>query len=142
MAKLETSLDVNSVSRISASTVVKGEINSPYDIRIDGTFEGKLVTKGRVVIGESAVVQGDIVCVSADIFGKVKVTFYVKDTLSLNAGCTVDGEINTRKLMVELGAKFNGSCKMITEQEFDKISEEMNPTKSDVENKVEKVDKK
>ena len=55
MAKLETALNVNSISRISAGTVIKGEILSPCDIRIDGTFEGKLQAKGRVVIGETAV---------------------------------------------------------------------------------------
>ena len=60
MAKLETEVNVNSISRISAGTIIKGEIMSPYDIRIDGTFEGKVQTKGRVVIGEKANVLGDI----------------------------------------------------------------------------------
>ena len=57
MAKTETTLNVNSISRISAGTVIKGEILSPCDIRIDGTFEGKLQSKGRVVIGETAEVR-------------------------------------------------------------------------------------
>ena len=55
-------VNVNEVSRISTGTVIKGEINSPNDIRIDGTFEGKIVCKGRVVAGEKAVIKGDIVC--------------------------------------------------------------------------------
>ena len=60
MAKVEPVVNVNSISRISAGTVIKGEIVSPYDIRIDGTFEGKIQSKGRVVIGESAHIKGDI----------------------------------------------------------------------------------
>ena len=69
MAKVEPVVNVNSISRISAGTVIKGEIVSPYDIRIDGTFEGKIQSKGRVVIGESAHIKGDIICENIDLWG-------------------------------------------------------------------------
>ena len=121
MAKSEPTLNVNSISRISAGTVIKGEISSPTDIRIDGTFEGKVYSKGRVVLGETAVVKGDIVCNNIDLWGKVEGNIFVKDTLSLKAGCTMDGNLHARRLAVELGATFNGSCKTITEAEFDKL---------------------
>ena len=45
MAKHET-LQVNEVSRISQSTQVRGSLLSQNDIRIDGTFEGDLITSG------------------------------------------------------------------------------------------------
>lgn len=121
MAKIETTANVNAVSRISAGTVIKGEILSPSDIRIDGTFEGKVYSKGRAVIGETAVIKGDIVCADIDLWGKVDGNIYVKDTLSLKEGCVVNGNLHVRKLAVELGSTFNGNCKMITEAEFDKI---------------------
>jgi cytoskeletal protein CcmA (bactofilin family) len=122
MAKSEPTLNVNSISRISAGTVIKGEILSPTDIRIDGTFEGKVTSKGRVVLGESAVVKGDIVCSNIDLWGKVDGNVYVKDTLSLKEGCTMNGNLHVRRLAVELGATFNGSCRTITEAEFDKLA--------------------
>ncbi len=121
MAKTENNVNVNSISRISPGTVIKGEIMSPCDIRIDGTFEGKITSKGRVVIGESALIKGDIVCVDVDLWGKVEGNVYVKGTLSLKEGCTVNGNLNIKRLSVELGATFNGNCRMITEAEFDKI---------------------
>lgn len=124
MAKPEQTVNVNSISRISAGTVIKGEILSPNDIRIDGTFEGKVTSKGRVVLGETAVVKGDIVCVNIDLWGKVDGNIYVKDTLSLKEGCTMNGNLHVRRLSVELGATFNGSCRTITEAEFDKLSGE------------------
>ncbi len=122
MAKTETTLNVNSISRISPGTVIKGEILSPTDIRIDGTFEGKLQSKGRVVIGESAVIKGDIVCKDIDLWGKVDGNLYVKDTLALKEGCAVNGNLHIKKLSVELGATFNGNCKTITEAEFDRLA--------------------
>ena len=122
MAKSEPTLNVNSISRISAGTVIKGEIQSPYDIRIDGTFEGRVQTKGRVVIGESAFVKGDVICENADLWGKVEGNLYVKDTLSLMEGCSMEGNLHVKRLSVELGSTFNGNCRMITETEFSKIA--------------------
>ena len=122
MAKLETEVNVNSISRISAGTVIKGEIVSPYDIRIDGSFEGKVQTKGRVVIGEKAFIQGDVICSNIDLWGKVEGNVFVKDTLALKEGCTVNGNLHVKRLSVELGSTFNGNCRMITDAEFDKIS--------------------
>lgn len=122
MAKLETALNVNSISRISAGTVIKGEILSPGDIRIDGTFDGKLQSKGRVVIGETAVIKGDILCDNIDLWGKVEGNLYVKDTLALKEGCIVNGNLHIKKLSVELGAVFNGNCKTISDAEFDKLT--------------------
>ena len=122
MAKVEPVVNVNSISRISAGTVIKGEIVSPYDIRIDGTFEGKIQSKGRVVVGESAHIKGDIICENIDLWGKVEGNLFVKDTLSLKEGCTMNGNLHVRRLSVELGATFNGSCRTITEAEFDKLA--------------------
>ncbi len=122
MAKTEPTVNVNSISRISAGTVIKGEILSPTDIRIDGTFEGRVQSKGRVVVGESAVIKGDVVCENIDLWGKVEGNIFVKDTLSLMDGCVVTGNLHIRRLAVELGAAFNGNCKTITEAEFNKLS--------------------
>ena len=122
MAKTEPVVNVNSISRISVGTVIKGEILSPTDIRIDGTFEGRVQSKGRVVVGESAVIKGDIVCENIDLWGKVEGNLFVKDTLSLKEGCVVDGNLHIRRLAVELGATFNGNCKTITEAEFNKLA--------------------
>ena len=122
MAKSEPNLNVNSISRISAGTVIKGEIMSPYDIRIDGTFAGKVQSKGRVVVGETAFVNGDIICENIDLWGKVEGNVFVKDTLALMEGCHVNGNLHTKRLSVELGSTFNGNCRMITDGEFDKIA--------------------
>ena len=122
MAKTESTLNVNSISRISSGTVIKGEILSPGDIRIDGSFEGKLHSKGRVVVGETAVIKGDIFCDNVDLWGKVYGNIYVKDTLALKDGCVVNGNLHIKKLSVELGAVFNGNCKTISDSEYDKYA--------------------
>lgn len=117
------------VSRISAGTVVKGEIVSPNDIRMDCAFEGKLVVKGKVTVGEGASIKGDVICDNAEVWGKLDGNVYVKDTLVLKNGCVVNASLNIRKLAVDLGSVFNGDCKMISEAEFDSLSGEGQKTK-------------
>ena len=106
-------VNVNEVSRISAGTTFKGEITTPTDLRVDGIFEGKICSKGRVVVGEKAQIKGDIICQNVDFTGTLK------------GGCTIEGDLNIKRLQVELDAKFNGNCRMISEAEFDKIVAQM-----------------
>ena len=118
----EPTVNVNEVSRISTGTVIKGEISSPRDIRIDGSFEGKIFSKGRVVVGSKATINGDIICDNVDLWGKMTGSLYVKDTLSLKDGCSVNGDLHIKRLVVELGARFDGNCKMLAEGEFEKLT--------------------
>ena len=115
-------VNVNEVSRLSTSTVIKGEINSPNDIRIDGVFEGKIFSKGRVVVGEKAEIKGDIVCDNVDFWGKMTGSLFVRDTLTLKDTCSVNGDLHVQRLVVELGAHFDGTCKMLKEGEFEHVS--------------------
>ena len=119
---MEPTVNVNEVSRISNGTVVKGEISSSNDIRIDGTFEGKIQSKGRVVVGEKALIKGDIICSNVDFWGTMEGNVYVKDTLSLKSSSKVKGDLHIKRLQVELDAKFDGTCQMITESEFDRLA--------------------
>ena len=116
---MEPTVNVNEVSRISTGTVIKGEITSPNDIRIDGSFEGKIISKGRVVVGEKAVISGDIICENVDFWGKIEGDIYVKDTFSLKGTASVNGNIHVRRLQVEMGAQINGTCNMISEEDYD-----------------------
>ena len=126
------SVGVNDVSRISAGSTIKGEITSPNDIRIDGSFEGKIVSQAKVVVGEKAVIKGDIVCSSCDFWGKIEGNFFVKDTLSLKDTCVVTGDLHIRRLQVDLDATFNGNCKMITESEFNQLTTGERPSMYDI----------
>ena len=120
--KTEPTVGVNDISRISAGTSVRGEISSPMDMRIDGHFDGRICSQGRVVVGEHARIKGDIICQNADFWGQMTGNFYVRETLSLKAGCTVAGELHVKRIQIELDAQFNGTCRMIRDEEFDRLT--------------------
>ena len=117
----EMTVDVNDVSHISAGTVVKGEISSLSDIRVDGSVEGKLYSKGKIVVGEAARITGALLCSNVDFWGRMEGDVYVKDTMSIKGNAVVNGNINVKKFQVEMGAQINGSCHMISEGDFDKF---------------------
>lgn len=54
-------------NRIVEATQIKGDIFSPADFRLDGELLGNFTSNGKLVIGPSGKVIGDIVCKNADI---------------------------------------------------------------------------
>ena len=97
---------------IGNGTTIKGEIIATGDIRVDGTIIGTMKSTGKVVIGQQGVVEGDIICNSADISGKVKGTIRVDELTSLKATSRLEVELYTKQLFIEVGAIFTGKCDM------------------------------
>ena len=99
-------------NRIVAGTKIKGEVNSGADFRIDGEIEGTIQTSGRLVVGKTGVIKGNIICTNADVEGTINGTLVVKSTLSLKTTAVIEGAVQTDKLAIEPGAVFNVTCKM------------------------------
>lgn len=100
------------INILGAGTVVKGEIQVNGDFRIDGTLSGNIQCKGKVVVGTTGKIEGEIVCQNADFSGDVRATVKVTELLTLKETAFFSGEITTGKLAIEPGAKFSGTCKM------------------------------
>ena len=100
------------INTIGAGTVVTGDVQSKGDIRVDGSLKGSLNTSGKVVLGKEGVIEGDVLCNSADISGTIKAKITVSQLLSLKATAKLNGDIITNKLSIEPGASFSGSCSM------------------------------
>ena len=102
----------SSHNNIGYGTKIKGEITCDGDIRIDGHVKGSVSSKAKIVIGESGMIEGDVVCTNAVIAGQVTGTITVNELLTLQSTAVVDGDIIAGKFVVEEGAKFNGKCQM------------------------------
>ena len=140
---MANTVNVNDVNRIAAGAKFTGDIATVNDIRIDGSFEGRLFSEARVVVGEKAVVKGDIFATFIDFNGTMLGgNFYVKDTLSLKSGCTVEGDLFFQRFQVELDAKFTGRCQVMSETEFHKVASPMETMlrKAQPVRPVEKID--
>ena len=105
----------SSVNTIVKGTTIKGSINAVGDFRLDGTLEGNITLNGKLVVGESGYVKGNVVCQNANIIGNVEDNISVKEQLSLNKTAMVKGDILINRLSIEPGATFSGTCRMIDE---------------------------
>lgn len=100
------------INLISNGTEISGDIKSGGDIRIDGSLTGNLNTKGKVVIGVTGRVNGEVICKNSEVSGCVEGKISVSQLLILKASSRILGDIATVKLSIEPGAKFSGNCKM------------------------------
>jgi len=104
--------EMPSINIMGPGTVVKGEISVNGDFRVDGTLTGNIHCKGKIVVGQTGRIEGEIICQSADFSGEVIATVKVTELLTLKETARFSGEITTGKLAIEPGAKFSGTCKM------------------------------
>lgn len=112
MAKYNETETTTAINLIGAGTEITGDVNSNGDIRIDGILTGNLRTAGKVVIGETGKVKGEIDCKNSEVLGEIHGKIKVGDLLSLKATSKIFGDILTKKLAIEPGSKFTGNCKM------------------------------
>ena len=110
------------INLISSGTEITGDVKSSGDIRVDGTLTGTLDTKGKVVIGTTGKVNGEVICKNSEVSGAVEGKISVSQLLILKASSKITGDIATSKLSIEPGAIFTGNCKMSESEDNESAS--------------------
>jgi len=117
MAKMAEAESTNKINMIGVGTTIEGNISSSENIRFDGNLIGNLNTKGKVFVGQSGKVTGEIRCKNCEVEGVVDGKVVVEEVLSLRSMSKLYGEIRTGKLAIEPGATFTGKCDMGAKKE-------------------------
>ncbi len=117
MFKKETKREIEqqvtgSTTHIAKGTTFEGNVESLGNIRVDGVVVGNIKCKSKIVMGESALVEGNVISQNAEIAGEVKGLIEVTDLLILKPTGVINGDIVANKMVVESGGAFNGQCKM------------------------------
>ena len=90
----------------------KGELEFEDTMRIDGRFNGKIVSKNELIVGESAHIDGDIhvgrIAISGTVVGKI----VADQRVEIHRNGKVYSDIDTPALIIEEGAIFQGNCVM------------------------------
>lgn len=85
----------------------------PVNLRINGSFEGKLDTKGNLTIGENARVQANITGDRIIVAGKVTGDILASQGLSIISPAVVKGNIRTPLISITEGAVLEGQLSML-----------------------------
>ncbi len=105
-------LGKDEVTIISAGVSIEGKLNSNGNVRIDGEVKGDINASGNVTIGENGEVNGEIRASVVTIGGKVTGAIHSKEKLVLESKALLKGDLVTKILVVEAGAKFEGNSSM------------------------------
>jgi cytoskeletal protein CcmA (bactofilin family) len=90
----------------------RGELEFEDTMRIDGRFNGKIMTKNELIVGESAQIEGEVhagrIAISGTVIGKI----IAAQRVEIHRNGKVYSDIDTPALIIEEGAIFQGNCVM------------------------------
>lgn len=102
----------NAVNLLCEGTMIVGDIKTKNDLRIDGIIKGKIITSGRLVVGSTAKIEGNIDCTNVDVQGVVIGDILASGAVALKSPARVMGNIASGVVSIEPGVIFNGNCQM------------------------------
>ncbi len=106
--------DGNLSGFVGSGTVVTGEANFKALMRVDGHLSGKITSSnGTLIVGANGKVDANIEVAVATIHGTVNGDIIASQRLEIGRVGKVNGNIQTPSLIIESGALFEGSCKMV-----------------------------
>src|SRR3989441_5328968 len=88
----------------------KGIIHFEGTIRIDGRLEGEIHTKGTLMVGEHAVIEGDISAGTIVSGGTINGNLKATERVQLLPSAVLNGDLKTPFLKVEEGVQLHGTC--------------------------------
>ncbi len=99
---------------LSKGVSIKGSVKFLNELLIDGQVEGTINSPGKLSIGEHAQITGEIRAKSVKVRGTVEGNIFATERCELEAGCTLRGDIEAPRLVVDENATFLGSAKVAT----------------------------
>jgi len=99
-------------NHIVQGTEISGDFVSDSNVIFDGEMNGSISCSGKLIIGSTGNIKGDLVCVHAEIQGTVQGEITVEGLLTITSTARIKGDIQTAKLVIHEGALFEGACIM------------------------------
>ena len=99
---------------LSRGVSIKGSVKFLNELLIDGEVEGTIDSTGTLTIGEHARIRGEIRTKSVKVRGTVEGNILVTERCELQASCTLRGDIEAPRLMVDENVAFQGNAKVGT----------------------------
>jgi cytoskeletal protein CcmA (bactofilin family) len=97
---------------LSRGVSIKGTVKFSNELLIDGEVEGTIDSTGSLTIGEHASIRGEVRSKSIKVRGTVEGDIFASERCELQAGCTLKGDIEAPRLVVDENATFLGSAKV------------------------------
>jgi cytoskeletal protein CcmA (bactofilin family) len=116
-----TFMPTQSGALLSQGVSIKGSVKFLNELLIDGEVEGTIDSTGTLTIGEHARMRGEIRTKSVNVRGTVEGNIFVTERCELQPGCTLRGDIEALRLVVNENATFLGNARVGTGKSLSQI---------------------
>jgi len=100
----------------TADTKVVQDLRSEADIRVDGHVVGDIICSGQVVLGEMAIIVGNIRADTLIVYGEIVGGYHVVNFFKVASTGRFHGNIRTGLVEIESGSLVEGKiCRLIHE---------------------------
>ena len=98
---------------LGPGTTIEGTVEFENTVRLEGNVDGKIFSNdGKLIIGETAVVNGEIRVNVAIIMGRVNGKINARKRVEVYSPGRIEGDIQSPAVLIESGVIFNGNCSM------------------------------
>ena len=95
---------------IGADAKFKGDLSFDKSVKVLGSFEGRIDTKGDLVVASGGMLQADVEAGNIIIEGELNGNVAAKDMVELKQSARLQGDLRCERLIVTEGARFVGHC--------------------------------
>lgn len=101
------------MANIGKSISIKGDLTGEEDLVIEGKVEGKVdLPQSELTIGANGHVKADVHAKAVTVVGRVAGNVNGSERVEVQATGVVDGDVRAPRLIVQEGARINGSIQM------------------------------
>ncbi len=105
-------VDNRQTSILAQGCKFEGKVQVSGTFRVEGEFKGDIGTPENLIIGKTGVVNGSINVKNAMIGGKLYGNITAENKIELQSGSHVEGDITTKRLVIDEGVFYEGNCSM------------------------------
>ena len=95
---------------LGKDTAFEGTLTFTGGLRIDGRFQGEISTGGTLIIGETAVIRGDIRAACVLVSGEIHGNTVAEQRIEILTPARIFGDIQSPEIIMGAGAFFEGKC--------------------------------
>lgn len=107
----EIKMSEGKVTNLTSDVEIKGTIKFGDVLRIDGKFDGELITdNGELIVGKTGVVKANVKVRTAIVEGRVDGNIKASDKVELKQKAHLVGDLQAKTLVIEEGVVFVGKC--------------------------------
>ncbi|MBK9472018.1 MAG: polymer-forming cytoskeletal protein [bacterium] len=105
-------VNAGQTSIIAQGCKFDGKIDVKGTLRIEGEYRGTIGNPESLVIGKTGVVHANCTVKNAIIGGQLFGNIVAENKIELQSGSHVEGDIKTKRLVIDEGVFFEGNCSM------------------------------